>query len=53
MTVCIPYDKGGEVSALHSSQKVLNEEYTPDGTRMELLVDSAAYERLKQYLLIE
>lgn len=53
VTVCIPYDKGGEVSALHSSQKVLNEEYTPDGTRMELLVDSAAYERLKQYLLIE
>ena len=53
VTVCIPYDKGGEVSALHSSQKVLSEEYTPDGTRMELLVDSAAYERLKQYLLIE
>ncbi len=51
ITVLIPYSMGSEVSALHSSQKVISEEYTSEGTKMELLADSAAYERIKEYII--
>lgn len=49
--VCLPYDMGAEVNFLHSNQKVLSEEYTSDGTVMELLADSTAYERIKKYVI--
>lgn len=51
--VYIPYSEGSLVSELHSSQKVLNEDYAADGTVMELLADSAVYERIKQYVVKE
>lgn len=51
--VCLPYDMGAVMSELHQNQKVLSEEYTADGTLMELMVDSAAYERIKQYVVKE
>jgi hypothetical protein len=44
---------GAEVNELHTNQKVLSEEYTAEGTKMELLVDSAAYERIKEYVVEE
>lgn len=51
--VCLPYSMGSEVSELHKNQKVLSEEYTDDGTLIELLADSAAYERIKEYVVKE
>lgn len=53
VTVCIPYSMGAEVNELHTNQKVLSEEYTAEGTKMELLADSAAYERIKEYVVEE
>lgn len=49
--VCIPYSEGAAVSELHKSQKVISEEYSAEGTVMNLLVDSVMYERIKQYVI--
>lgn len=51
--VCIPYSEGALVSDMHQNQKVINEEYGGGGTIMDLMVDSAAYERIKQYVIEE
>lgn len=51
--VCIPYGEGALVSQLHETQKVCTEEYVSDGTKMELLVDAAMYEKLRQYKVEE
>lgn len=48
---CIPYNEGALVSELHKNQKVISEEYSDNGTVMELLVDKEMYERIKEYCL--
>ena len=53
ITVCIPYNMGSLVNELHTNQKVINEEYAADGTKLELLADSEAYERIKEYVTEE
>lgn len=49
--VCIPYNEGALVSELHKNHKVISEEYSDNGTVMELLVDKEMYERIKEYCL--
>lgn len=51
MRACIPYSEGALVSELHQNQKVISEEYGADGTVMDLMVDSAMYERIKRYVV--
>lgn len=51
--ICVPYSEGALVNELHESQKVTNEEYGAEGTIMDLMVDSAVYERIKQYVVEE
>lgn len=48
--VLIPYTEGALVSDLHKNQKILSEEYTPEGTMLRLLADSTAYTALKKYI---
>lgn len=48
--VLIPYTEGALVSDLHKNQKILSEEYTPEGTMLRLLADSTAYAALKKYI---
>lgn len=50
ITVLIPYEKGALVSDLHQNQKVLSEEYAPEGTKITLLADERAYAALKDYV---
>lgn len=45
----IPYSEGSALSLLHESEKVLSEEYTENGTLVEVLLDSAVYGRLKKF----
>lgn len=45
----IPYSDASALSELHTSQKVLSEEYTAEGIRITALVDAAMYERIKRY----
>ena len=47
--IVVPYSDGGVVNQIHEKQKVLSEEYTADGTAMELLCDEIAYNTLKRY----
>ncbi len=49
ITVNIPYSEGALVNELHENQKVISEEYTADGTLMEILCDEIMYSVLKKY----
>ncbi len=46
----LPYSEGALVSALHETQKVISEEYSGNGTVMELLVDAEMYGRIREYV---
>lgn len=48
--VLIPYSEGALVSYLHETQKILSEEYTEKGTKINLLADSETYNGLKDYV---
>lgn len=48
-TLLIPYSQGGVLNSLHSSEKVLSEDYTADGTEVTVLIDDIVYNRLKEY----
>ncbi|MBQ7793471.1 MAG: GTPase HflX, partial [Clostridia bacterium] len=50
VTVLIPYTEGGLLSELHSTQKILNEEYTESGTLVKLLCDEQAFSLVKRYI---
>lgn len=47
----VPYSEGALVSALHGEQKVISEEYAPEGTVMELMVDAQMYDRIREYVI--
>lgn len=49
--VLVPYNEGALVSRLHETQKILSEEYTENGTKIQLLADSSTYESLKEYVI--
>lgn len=51
VSVIIPYKQGSLVNYLHETQKVLSEEFVQKGTKMELLADSEAYEKLREYIV--
>ncbi|MGN0164281.1 MAG: GTPase HflX [Candidatus Ornithomonoglobus sp.] len=48
----IPYSEGGVLNALHSGEKILSEEYTAEGTEVEVLLDEAVYGRLKGFEIL-
>ena len=48
-TFIIPYSDGGVLNELHSKEKVLSEEYTENGVKLEVLVDEAVYMKLKRF----
>ena len=50
ITVVIPYNEGSLVNELHTTQKVLEEGYMPEGTKITLLADNITYNRLREYL---
>lgn len=51
VSVCIPYSAGAVVNELHETQKVLSEEYGDSGTLMELMVDAAMYEKIREFVV--
>ncbi len=46
----IPYTDGAMLSELHSTQKILAEEYTETGTLVTLLCDEQTFSRIKKYI---
>ncbi len=51
MKILVPYSDGSLISELHSTQKVLSEEYTENGTVLVLLADSITYNKLRNYII--
>lgn len=51
MTVLIPFNCGALVNELHEKQKILSEEYLPEGVKLTLLADKITYTRLKSYII--
>jgi len=51
MTVLIPFSGGKIVNELHENQKILSEEYLPEGVKMTLLADKITYAKLKSYII--
>lgn len=50
LTVLLPYSDASMLNDLHTNQKVLCEEYTDKGIKIELLADEAAFKRLQPYI---
>lgn len=53
VTFLLPYTMGDVVSGLHKNQKVLEEEFTPEGTKITILADSMTYNSLRNYVVRE
>lgn len=51
--ICVPYSDGATVNLLHSTQKVIREEYAAEGSIIEALVDENTYGRIKNYVIKE
>ena len=49
MTVLIPYSEGGLLGEIRSSGKVFSEEFTPEGTLVDALVDMKLLPRAQKY----
>ena len=47
----IPYSDGSVLNMLHSSEKVIGEEYTESGTLVDVMLDKTVYGRLKGYVV--
>ena len=50
MRLCIPYTKGGFLQLLRDEGKVFAEEYTADGTLIDVMVDVRRQKQAAQYL---
>lgn len=53
IVVRLPYAMGGLVDTLHSSARVNNVEYTPEGIEVETVVDAILYGKLRAYIIKE
>lgn len=49
----VPYTEGSLLSELHKKQKVLSEDYSAEGTVVELMVDEIGYQSIKEYIITE
>ncbi len=50
VTVTVPYDRGELVAELHEKNRVLETEYSEDGTRVHAYVGGETYAKLEPYL---
>ena len=48
-TLLIPYADGSVLSELHENHPILKEEFEPEGTVLEVLLDAKDYNRFKKY----
>ena len=52
-TLKIPFSQGALLSELHENHPILKEEYEPNGTLVEVLLNAGDYNRFKPYLAKE
>lgn len=51
VTLLLPFDKGHILAQIRRDGQVLSEEFLPEGTRAEVIVDVRALENLQDYIL--
>ncbi len=51
VTVCLPYSMGGLLETLHDNAQVLSVDYTPQGIRVETVVDDILLGRVRDYVI--
>ena len=49
----IPYHDGAILNSLHTTEKVISEEYCEDGVSIRALIDSALFSTVKKYEINE
>ena len=47
----IPFAEGHLLAQIRENGQVLSEEFLPEGTKAEIVVDTAMLEQLREYLL--
>lgn len=53
VTLLLPYSLGGQVEILHDSAQVGQVDFTPDGIRVDAVLDDILYGRLRDYVVKE
>lgn len=53
MEIILPYSEGSTLSDIHDNQKVLSEDYRPEGVYVKLLADAETFEKLRKYQFSE
>ena len=50
LDLLIPFPKGGELNTIRNTGKILNEEFTPDGTLIKVILPASEADRYKDYM---
>lgn len=50
-TVCIPFTEGRILAQIRENGRVLSEEFLPEGTKAEIVVDTAFLEQIRSFLV--
>lgn len=53
MKLCIPYSEGGFLQMLREEGKIFSEEYTNDGTLVDMMVDVKYQKKAEQFQILE
>ena len=52
-TLLIPYSDGGVLNTLHTTEKIISEEYREDGIKIHALIDGTLFATVKKYEINE
>lgn len=50
LLLLIPFSKGGELNTIRNTGKILTEEFTPDGTLIEVILPASEADKYKEYI---
>jgi GTP-binding protein HflX len=53
MKLCIPYSEGGFLQMLREEGKIFSEEYTNEGTLVDMMVDIKYQKKAEQFQISE
>ena len=51
LSLLIPFSQGGEVNFLRNNAKILSEEYTPDGTTLNVIISTEYADRFQKFVI--
>lgn len=51
LNLLIPFNRGGEVNEIRNSGKIITEEFTPDGTRLRVIIPADLADKYSEYVI--